>query len=468
MAALRRVLVANRGEIAVRVIRACFDEGLETVLAVSEADREQPRRAARRPRRLHRAGAPRPRATSTSTAARRRGARSPAATRCTRATASSPSAPSCADAAPRTGIAFVGPSGGGDAPQRRQGDRARASRATLGIAVGEGSDVVADERGRAARRRAASATRCCSRPRPAAAGAACAASTRAEELAGAWASAIGRGPAGVRRRRACSSSASSAARATSRSRCSATRTAASIHLGHRDCTLQRRYQKLVEEAPAPDLPDDARASDILDAADAADRRARLRGRGDRASSSSTPSAATYGFLEINARLQVEHPVTEMVTGIDIVREQLRIAGGEPLSIAPGGRRGHGPRDRGAHQRRAPRARLHAVARHASTRWAGAGRHRRARRHRVLPRLDRRAALRLAAGQGHRPRERPRARRSHALRHALAHLRVEGVATTRRLRARRARAPRRASTGRVAHALARGGVPADLDPEEVAA
>jgi acetyl-CoA carboxylase biotin carboxylase subunit len=104
-----------------------------------------------------------------------------------------------------------------------------------------------------------------------------------------------------------------------------------IHLGHRDCTLQRRYQKLIEEAPAPGLSVDLER-ELLSAATALIGSLRYRG------------AATceflvdeerqrYGFLEVNARLQVEHGVSEMVTGVDIVREQLRIAAGEPLSIA---------------------------------------------------------------------------------------------------------------------------------------
>src|SRR5262249_38690950 len=102
-----------------------------------------------------------------------------------------------------------------------------------------------------------------------------------------------------------------------------------VHLGHRDCTLQRRYQKLIEEAPALDL-DGGTERKILDAA------VRLIQALDYEGAATCEvlvddERGTHGFLEINARLQVEHPVTEMVTGIDIVREQLRVAGGAPLS-----------------------------------------------------------------------------------------------------------------------------------------
>jgi acetyl-CoA carboxylase biotin carboxylase subunit len=110
----------------------------------------------------------------------------------------------------------------------------------------------------------------------------------------------------------------------------ADRFGAVVHLGHRDCTLQRRYQKLIEEAPAPNLPA-ATETDILDAA------VRLIGALGYEGAATCEflidqERGTYGFLEINARLQVEHPVSEMVTGVDIVREQLRIAGGKPLSV----------------------------------------------------------------------------------------------------------------------------------------
>jgi acetyl-CoA carboxylase biotin carboxylase subunit len=104
-----------------------------------------------------------------------------------------------------------------------------------------------------------------------------------------------------------------------------------VHLSHRDCTLQRRYQKLIEEAPAPNLPGNLDA-EILEAA------TRLIGSLDYHGAATCEflvdaERATYGFLEINARLQVEHPVSEAITGIDVVREQLRIAGGEPLSFS---------------------------------------------------------------------------------------------------------------------------------------
>jgi len=111
-----------------------------------------------------------------------------------------------------------------------------------------------------------------------------------------------------------------------------------LTLGERECSIQRRHQKLIEETPSPAL--------------SAEQREAME---DAASVPAVPSATatpapfefllgpdgSFYFIELNARLQVEHPVTEMCTGIDIVREQIRVAAGEPLSVtgrAP--RRGH--------------------------------------------------------------------------------------------------------------------------------
>jgi acetyl-CoA carboxylase biotin carboxylase subunit len=104
-----------------------------------------------------------------------------------------------------------------------------------------------------------------------------------------------------------------------------------IHLGERDCSVQRRYQKVIEEAPAPFLPEATRDA-LREAAVAMARAIGYRNLGtvefvlDRES-------GDFHFLEVNCRIQVEHPVTEAVTGRDLVAEQLTLADGRPLSVA---------------------------------------------------------------------------------------------------------------------------------------
>ena len=102
-----------------------------------------------------------------------------------------------------------------------------------------------------------------------------------------------------------------------------------VVVGTRDCSLQRRHQKLLEEAPAPFLTDE-QTTLIYDAAKAVCREAGYSGAGT--VEFLVAADGTVAFLEVNTRLQVEHPITEETTGIDLVQEQFRIAAGEPLRL----------------------------------------------------------------------------------------------------------------------------------------
>ena len=133
-----------------------------------------------------------------------------------------------------------------------------------------------------------------------------------------------------------------------------------VHLWERDCSMQRRHQKLVEESPSPRACKPNVREELCEAA------VRL------VKAAGYTNAGTVEFLvdkdqnfyllEVNARIQVEHPVTEQVTGIDLIKEQIRIAAGEPLTLQAEGRPADRPRDRVPHQRRGPGPQLRPVAR----------------------------------------------------------------------------------------------------------
>ena len=324
---LRRVLIANRGEIALRVLRACREMGIETVAACSEADREA----------LHvqlatQAVCVGPARAADSYLNQEALLTAALATGCDGVhpgygflSENADFADACAEA----GLTFIGPSGD---TIRRAGSKsaAREIMRAAGVPVTPGSDGAV----RSAEEALAAAER-----------------VGYPVLLKASAGGGGRG---IRRCDGPEDLPSAFAEAQAEARACfdsdemyleklvlnprhiefqilADRHGNVIHLGDRDCSIQRRNQKLIEEAPARCLTPDLRA-EMGRAAVRAARAVGYQGAGT-VEFLLDDSGKRFYFMEMNTRIQVEHGVTELITGVDLVRQQLRIASGLSLGIA---------------------------------------------------------------------------------------------------------------------------------------
>jgi len=325
---VKRVLVANRGEIALRIIRACHEEGLEAVAVYSEADRGSPHvQAADAAAEL----GPPPASESYLHIDRLL-----AAARNTAADAIHPGYGFLAErwqfarAVEQAGLVFIGPPA---SAIKAMGDKTEARRRMdgAGVPVIPGTKAAVES---------------------AAAAVSAAADVGYPVLLKA---AAGGGGKGMRRADSAADVERSFPQAASEARSAfgdgsiyverlierprhveiqvlADTLGSTIHLGERECSVQRRHQKLIEESPSPAVAADLRIEMGRAAVQAAQSVGYL--------SAGTveflldPSGEFY-FLEMNTRLQVEHPVTELVYGVDIVKEQLRIAAGEPISLSRG-------------------------------------------------------------------------------------------------------------------------------------
>lgn len=320
--AIRHILIANRGEIAVRIIRTCRALGLRTTLAVSTADRDSlPARMADRAVCI---GAARPSESYLNVDAIVHAALGVQADAIHPGYGFLSERAALASVCEREGIVFIGPTA---AQIEAVGDklRARAEAEAAGVPVVPGGAIES-----------------------VAAALELASTIGAPLLVKAVGGGGGRGMKRVERIEelgaAIELAAAEASGAFGDARIYLERFIASsrhvevqvlgdghgqvIHLGERDCSVQRRYQKLVEETPAPDLSDSLRRA-LHAAAIRFAQRLSYRGAGtveflvDRARN-------TFYFIEMNARIQVEHPVTEAVTGMDLIAEQIAIAEGGAL------------------------------------------------------------------------------------------------------------------------------------------
>ena len=325
-AALRRVLVANRGEIAVRIVRACHDEGCEAIVVVSDADRES--LAASVADGVVEIGPPSP------SASYLRVEQIIAAALLAGCDAVHPGygflseRPALAEACIDHELVFIGPP-----PDviRRGGDKvqARAAANAAGVPIGVGSGAV--------RTLDAAAKAIDTIGYPVLLKAAAGGGGRGMVLVG--------DERQLEERFDAASAEAEAAFGDGRLYAEwfverarhvevqllADEHGSIVHLGERDCSLQRRYQKLIEEAPASVLTPALR--ERITAAAVALGRALGYVNAGTVEFLVDLEREGFSFLEINTRIQVEHAVTEMVTGVDIVRAQLRLVAGNPLDLA---------------------------------------------------------------------------------------------------------------------------------------
>lgn len=318
-----RIMIANRGEIAARIIRTCRRLGIETVLAASDIDLNSvPARLADWVIRL---GGSRPAASYLNVDA------VIAAARDARADAVHPGYgflsenAALARACAASGIVFIGPT---EAQLSALGDKLKARDHALaaGLPVLPGGSAVTDAEAKALAER-----------------------IEFPLLIKAVGGGGGRGMKRVddasRLVESIHLAMSEAEAAFANSRIYLERYVTSgrhvevqvlgdgksvIHLGDRDCSVQRRYQKLIEEAPAPDLPGRVRTA-MREAAVRFSRHLEYRGLGTVEFLYNSARVEFY-FLEMNARIQVEHPVTEAITGLDLIEHQIAVAEGWPLRL----------------------------------------------------------------------------------------------------------------------------------------
>ena len=322
-----RVLVANRGEIALRIMRACRDEGLETIAVYSDADRHAPFvRAADQAIRI---GPPAPADSYLRIDALLAAAAESGADAVHPGYGFLSERAAFAQAVADAGLSFVGPSAAAIAAM---GDKTSARRlmAAAGVPIVPGSaDTLSDSDEAAA----------------------IAADIGFPVLVKAVAGGGGKGMRVVRNPRELGAALTAASREAvkafgdgrvylekyiERPRHVEIQVLAdhqrTIHVGERECSIQRRHQKLVEEAPSVAVTPALRER-MGAAAIAAARAVGYRGAGT--CEFLLGADGEFYFLEMNTRIQVEHPVTEEVYGVDLVREQLRIARGMPMSIPDG-------------------------------------------------------------------------------------------------------------------------------------
>ena len=324
---LRRVLVANRGEIALRIMRACRDEKLETVAVYSDADRDAP--FVRLADRAIRIGAAAPADSYLRIDALLDAARASAADAIHPGYGFLSERAAFARAVEDAGLIFIGPPAGAIAAM---GDKTSARRlmAAAGVPIVPGSTSPIGDPAEAAATAREIGYPVLVKAAAGGGGKGMRVVATPQELAAALAAASREAA------RAFGDGSVYLEKYVERPRHVEIQILAdherTIHVGERECSIQRRHQKLVEEAPSIAVDEPLRER-MGAAAVAAAVAVGYRGAGT--CEFLLAASGDFYFLEMNTRIQVEHPVTEVVYGVDLVREQLRIAGGQAMSVGPG-------------------------------------------------------------------------------------------------------------------------------------